>query len=300
MRTGSDWSGGAAPASGDTAIIGSGTVLVRGEGQGVNVRLAGANGANPTLNLQNSAVGQIELGGLTQFAEAGTIAVTGSSSIDGISEGGLREQTGALTIRLGSYATLANVGTANVLNGSTLTESGGAHALFVNNGTINTSISASLKFGTEVAGTGTIVDGNGPVYLGGSTIEFARAVGAGQTITLDKGTLQIDKPMQFHATVAPTTTAASLPGGNPSTASLGDGAIVLEQTYADSALFSGTELVLKHAHATVADLHLSGLPTDGTAQLWVGREADGSTAVTGFALPGSQALQVSTVPVLLS
>ncbi len=138
MRTASDWSGGVAPASGDTATISSGTVLVRGEGQGVNVRLAGANGANPTLNLKNSAVGQIELGGPTQFAEAGTLAVTGASSIDGIAEGGLRENTGALTIRLGSYATLANVGTAQVLNGSTLTESGGAHSLFVNDGSIDT------------------------------------------------------------------------------------------------------------------------------------------------------------------
>ncbi len=106
--------------------------------------------------------------------------------------------------------------------------------------------------------------------------------------------------MRFHATVAPTTTAVPLLGNDPSTPSLADGAIVLEHTYADSAVFTGTELVLKHAQVTVADLHFSGLPTDGTAQLWVGREADGSTAVTGFALPGSQAVQVSTVPVLLS
>ena len=91
-----------------------------------------------------------------------------------------------------------------------------------------------------------------------------------------------------------------LPGSNSSTPSLADGAIVLEHTYADSAVFSGTELVLRHAQATVADLHFSGLPSNGKAQLWVGREADGSTAVTGFALPGSHAVHVSTVPVLLS
>jgi cytochrome c5 len=74
---------------------------------------------------------------------------------------------------------------------------------------------------------------------------------------------------------------------------------VLEHTHADSAVLSGTGLVLRQACATVADLHLSGLPSDGAARLWVGRQADGSTAVTGVALPGSQALHVSTVPVLL-
>lgn len=300
MRTGSDWSGGVAPASGDTAIIGSGTVRVRGEGQGINVNLAGANGANPTLNLQNSAVGQIDLGGLTQFAETGTIAVSGRSSIDGIAEGGLREQTGTLTIKLGARATLANVGTAHVLNGSTLTESGAANSVFLNNGLIDTWSSASLKFGTDVGGTGTIVDGDGPFYLAGSRIEFARAVGAGQTITLNKGILQIDKPMQFHAVVAPTTKPVTLPGGDPSKPGLSSGSIVLEHTHADHALFSGTELVLKQGHATVADLHFAGLPSNGTAQVWVDRETDGSTAVTGFALPGSQALHVSNVPVLLS
>jgi len=299
LMNASNWSGGVAPASGDTAEIDSGTVVVHGKHQGVDFSLEGTGGAVPTLRLQNSSVSHIQVGGgIAQFPEAGKIAVRGWASVDSISEGGLRAQPGDLTVKLGQYATFANVGSISVVNGSTLTEVGGPNSAFENDGSIDTWGSTNLTFGSNVTGTGTIANGDDRYGLVGGKIEFGAGGGSGQAITLDSGTLQLDQPMQFQAVIAHLN-ADPAPAYDP-TRGINNGAIVLASTYADNAVFSGTELVLTQGCTTVADLHFSGLPTDGTAQLWVGSEPDGSTAVTGFALPGSQELHVSATPVALS
>jgi hypothetical protein len=253
----------------------------------------------PPLALHEGSVAQINLGGLTRLAEAQTVLVQGNATVLGISEGGLREQPGYLTIQLAPHATLTNTGQLFVFNGSTFNEDGGAHSSFVNNGSVTTWGVTTFKFGTDVAGTGTITDGHAPAYLQGSKIEFGGAVGAGQKIMLDSGTLQLDKPMQFHAVIEQLN--AKAPPGTPSPERWqGNGMIVLEHTKADSAFLSNTELVLKHAGAIVADLHFAGLAKDGVSQLYLASEKDGSLAFSSYALPNSQAVHVGATPTLLS
>jgi len=291
-----------APRSGDTARITGGTVMVMGEGVGVNVILDGIGSANePTLNLKDGSIGSIAVNAqqYSFYTSAhGKVEVTGRvTGMGGIKLGAIHAAADTLVMTELPYSTFVNQGAVSVLNGSALLESGGQHSSFENDGVITTSGASTLKFGSTVTGEGTISD-SAVATGGGSRIEFGGGVGSGQTINLNAGTLQLDKPMAFHATIA-ALNASAAPVYGP-TSGLGNGAIVLEHTRADSAIFSADELVLKDAGVTVADLHFSGLAKTGTAQLWVGREADGSTAVTGYAVAESHALYVSAMPTLLS
>jgi len=307
MNVAADWGvpGGSprAPVSGDYARVSGGTVTVaEGEGAGVNMWLVGNNAPGTTqLNLINGSIGSLSVNAAqysVYTAASASVQVTGRVTDTGyIKLGGVHAAPDTLNLTLSPFSTFASNGAVTVLNGSKLLEGGGAHSSFENDGTITTSGASVLKFGSTVTGTGTISD-NAAATGGGSKIEFGGGVGSGQTINLNAGILQLDKPMAFHATIA-ALNASAAPVDGP-TSGLGNGAIVLEHTGADSAIFSANELVLKDAGVTVADLHFSGLATIGTAQLWVGREADGSTVVTGYALPESHALHVSAMPTLLS
>jgi len=282
MMTGSDGSDGAAPALQD--------VILR-------------TGTNETLALDNSSAGRILVQGY--YGPPGypmtnaTVSVRGNSNIAGISEGWLRAARVTLAVNIAPEANLTNTGPIGVYSDASLAIAGSAHSSFTNNGTIDTWGSATtIKFGVDVKGTGTIVDGNNRYGQVGTKIEFGGAVGSGQNITLDSGTLQLDKPMRFNAVIDHLNTAAA-PVYDP-TRGITNGAIVLEHTHANHATLTATELVLKEGNVTVADLHFSSLANIGETGLFVTSEKDGSTVVSGFSLPESQAVHVGAMPTFLS
>jgi len=180
-----------------------------------------------------------------------------------------------------------------VLNGSALSETGGAGASFVNNGSIVTSGASKLSFMTAVSGTGAITD-SAAATGGGSKIEFGGAVAKEQSIALNAGTLQLDQPMLFHGTVASLNTSAP-PAYGP-TYGVNNGTILLMHTHMDNVVASATELVLKQGATTVADLNFAGLAHDGSASLFLTNQADGSTVVSGYSLPGSVAVHMPALP----
>ncbi len=282
IMTGSDGSDGAAPALQDVYLSAE---------------------TNETLALNNSSIGRVFVQGF--YGPPGypmtnaTISVLGHSSIAGISEGWLRAAPVSLAVNLLPWANLTNTGQIGDYNNASLVITGGAHTSFTNNGMVDTwGYGTTMKFGVDVKGTGTIVDGNNGYGQVGAKIEFGGVVGAGQKITLDSGTLQLDKPIQFHAVIDHLNTAAA-PVYDP-TRSMTNGAIVLEHTHATHAVLTANELVLKEGNVTVADLHFSRLANIGKSGLFVTSEEDGSTAVTGYSMPGSQAVHVSVVPTFLS
>lgn len=249
--------------------------------------------AGQTLALDNSSVGRVVVSAsyapFRPHNSPAIMTVEGHSSIAGMFAGWLRAAPASLVVSIAPRASLTNTGTVGVYNDGSLVISGGAHSKFTNNGVIDTwGGYTTMKLGADINGTGTIVDGNNGYGQVGTKIEFGGAVGAGQKITLDSGTLQLDKPMQFHAVIDHMNTAAA-PVYDP-TRGLLNGAIVLEHIYAETGSFTSNELILEHQGVKVADLHFSGLGAPGHANLFLTAEAAGSMAVTGYAMPGSFAI----------
>ncbi len=114
-----------------------------------------------------------------------------------------------------------------------------------------------------------------------------------QSITLNAGSLQLDQPMLFHGTVANLNTSAP-PAYGPTYGV--NGAILLMHTHVGNVVASATELVLKQGATTVADLNFAGLAHDGSASLFLTSQADGSTVVSGYSLPGSVAVHMPALP----
>lgn len=255
MNNGANWSTGTRPVAGDNATISSGNVQVYDEGTGVNVRLAGINGGNPTLELNNSAIGSITLGGLAQFEQTGTLAVAGQSSTAGIIEGGTRLPAGHLTINLAPNATLvaasvpvtasvAGPDTSVYLNRSTLVENGGAQSVFRNEGTMVVGGASSLFIGSSFAGPGTIQDTATSVDQGGQ-IEFGGAVSSDAKIVLSgaadaAASLKIDDARDFKGNVTFNDGLIDLGGSLPDvqTWSLSNGVLHLGAQGGDAVSFN--------------------------------------------------------------
>jgi len=283
---------------GSTTVTSGGALWVHdGQGSGVNVILSGQAASTASLNLQNGSVGSIAVSppqGSTFSPSYGALNVTGhGAATGGISLGGFHQASASLNIALSPQATFTSAATTSVLNGSTLSETGGVGASFANNGSIVTSGASKLSFMTAVSGTGAITDSTAATG-GGSKIEFGGAVAKEQSIALNAGSLQLDQPMLFHGTVAHLNTSAA-PAYGP-TYGVNNGAILLMHTHVDNVVASATELVLKHGAATVADLNFAGLAHDGSASLFLTNQADGSTVVSGYSLRGSVAVYMPALP----
>lgn len=278
-----------APAPGDQVRIGGGPVLVIGEGAGVDIILTGG-----ALDLIGGSIGSITVNALqySAFTKAsGTVSVTGQMTVTGgVRVGSVNAAPDTLTINEAADAVFVNQGTISVLGGSVLVESGGAHSALRNDGAIVTSGGSHITIGSDLNGVGTITD-SAASKGGGSLIELGGSVGSGQSIALNSGTLQVDKPMQFHGVI--TDIGHTSPDGG-----LNSGAILLEHADATMALLINDELVLWGPRSFVADLQIKGV--SNASPLYATHEADGSLAITGHALPGATELRPSPIPVHLS
>ncbi len=260
-----------------------------GEAAGVFVTLN-----TGTLNLIGGSVGSVAVNAAQYSAElkaSGTVNITGQVTVTGNTYvGSANSATDTLAINEATDAVFINQGTISVLGGSSVTETGGARSTLRNDGAIVTSGGSHITIGSDLNGVGTITD-SAAVKGDGSLIEVGGSVGTGQSIALNSGTLQIDKPIQFHGVITNlghTSTGANLEGG----------AIVLEHAHATMALLVNNELVLWGPSNFVADLHIKG--ASSASPLYATHEADGSLAITGYALPGATELRPSPMPIHLS
>lgn len=292
MNNASNWGSPAGPPSapvpGDLAVIGNGPVLVIGEGTGVNVTLTGGS-----LDMIGGSIGSVAVNA-RQYSfgtrASGAISVTGTvTGTGGMQIGTANNAPDTLTINEFTNSMFVSQGTISVLGGSTLTEIDGAHTEFRNDAAIVTSGGSHITIRSDLSGTGTITD-SAAAKGGGSLIEVGGSVGDGQSIALNSGTLQIDKPMQFHGVI--TSIGHTSPG-----ASLNSGAIVLEHADATMALLIHDELLLWGPRNFIAALHING--ASNSSPLYATHEPGGRLAITGYSLPGATALIPSPIPVHL-
>ena len=215
------WSPRGVPGTGDTAVIAGGEVVARRQDIAATVKLGGLDaGSQPALDLRNSSVSRLTMPAdlpqppyrPTQSPpEYGTVRAFGHSSIGSLDLGAYASMVRApdpyghgdltardnLTIALNGSAILDTA--FDVKDGSTLTVNGtGASSFNAANSTIE---GGRVVVNAPLAGYGTIFMTNGAVEYFGSaqagTLELGGSVGAGETIDIRMGHLQIDQPMAF-------------------------------------------------------------------------------------------------------
>ena len=215
------WDPHGVPGAGDTAVINGGEVVVRHGDIAATVVLGGLDaGSQPVLDLHHSSVSQLTMpADLPQppYAtfqsppEYGTVQVFGHSSIGSLDIGAFASMVRApspvghgnltapdiLTVALNGAATLDTA--FDVKDGSALTVNGAEASSF--NAADSTIEGGRVVVNAPLAGHGTILMTNGAVFYWGAaqtgTLELGGSVGAGETIDIRMGQLQIDKPMAF-------------------------------------------------------------------------------------------------------
>ena len=215
------WDPRGVPGAGATAVIDSGEVVMRRQDVAATVTLGGLDPASPPmLDLRNSSLSQLTMPAdlpqqpyatVQSPPEYGTIRVFGHSSIGGLDIGSYANMVRApdpyghapltapdsLTIALNGSATLDTA--FDVKDGSTLTVNGAERSSF--NAAGSTIEGGRVVVNAPLGGNGTILMTNGNVYYYGQaqvgTLELGGGVGAGETIDIRMGHLQIDKPLAF-------------------------------------------------------------------------------------------------------
>ncbi len=215
------WDPRGVPGAGATAVIDGGEAVVRHADVAATVVLGGLDeGSQPVLDLHSSSVSRLTMpADLPQqpYAtnqsppEYGTVRVFGHSSIGSLDIGAFANMVRApspyghgaltapdtLTIALNGSATLDTA--FDVKDSSTLTVNGGEGSSF--DAADSTIEGGRVVVNAPLAGSGTILMTNGNVlYYGAAqtgTLELGGSVGAGETIDIRMGHLQIDNPMAF-------------------------------------------------------------------------------------------------------
>ena len=215
------WDPRGVPGAGDTAVIGGGEAVVRHGDVLATVVLGSLDaGSEPVLDLHNSSVSQLTMpADLPQqpYATAqsppeyGTVRVFGHGSVGRLDIGAYANMVRApdpyghvaltaqdrLTVALQGSATLDTA--FDVKDGSTLTVNGTEASSF--NAANSTIEGGRVVVNAPLTGSGTILMTNGDVqYYGAAesgTLELGGSVGAGDTIDIRMGALQIDNPMAF-------------------------------------------------------------------------------------------------------
>ena len=216
-----NWDPRGVPGAGTTAVIDSGEAVVRHGDVAATVVLGGPDaGSQPVLDLHNSSVSQLTMpADLPQQPyttdqsppEYGTVRVFGHSSIGSLDIGNYANMVRApdpyghgaltapdtLTVALNGSATLDTA--FDVKDGSTLTVGGADTSSF--NAASSTVEGGRVVVNAPLGGNGTILMTNGDVeYYGAAqpgTLELGGKVGAGDTVDIRIGHLQIDDPMAF-------------------------------------------------------------------------------------------------------
>ncbi len=215
------WNPRGVPGAGTTAVIDSGEAVARHQDVAATVVLGGLDaGSQPVLDLHNSSVSALTMpADLPQqpYAtdqsppEYGTVNVFGHSSIGSLDIGNYANMVRApdpyghgaltapdnLTVALNGSAALDTA--FDVKDGSTLTVNGAGASSF--NAADSTIEGGRVVVDAPLGGNGTILMTSGDVeYFGAATVgtlELGGSVGAGETIDIRMGTLQIDNPMTF-------------------------------------------------------------------------------------------------------
>lgn len=215
------WDPRGVPGAGDTAVIDGGEAVVRHGDIAAAVKLGGLDaGAQPVLDLHNSSVSRLAMPddlpqqpyATTQSPpEYGTVNVFGHSGIGSLDLGNYANMVRApdpyghgpltardnLTVALNGSAALDTA--FDVKDGSTLTVNGGEASSF--NAADSTVEGGRVVINAPLAGQGTVFMTNGDVYYYGAaqagSLELGGSVGAGETIDIRMGHLQIDQPMAF-------------------------------------------------------------------------------------------------------
>ena len=196
-----DWSPTGVPRPSDTISMNGGTIKIHGNDL-----------ASPDIGgLAVSGDATIDVSRHAFIANAITIDPTpvglGDPShvdinVKGVDTFSLRigDGLGSETVNLIGNARWIGGFTAETHRGAApLTVNGGPHAAFVNTGTSIAEFTGLTFLNVDVTGCGTFET------LGGSTLEFGKSVGAGQTVILENGlggsTVQIDQPNKFLGAV---------------------------------------------------------------------------------------------------
>ena len=237
-----DWSNGG-PRPGDTLVLKSGTAVLDGSNiYGDTVELAGPPGATaPTLG----AAGDSNLAAAVPDnpAEpggdgAGAIDVVGapqvSLSVAGDGEHG--SPLGVATVNIGDYSKLSG----GITDNGTLVVNGTATSTFANSATTVADPGARATINAEVVGVGTFA------IDAGASLSFTSGVSSGQTINNDGGTLSIEDPRSFHATVTL----------SPNSQDVGGNFVALAGLRADHVSYRGGLLSLFSGGNDVYDLRL--------------------------------------------
>ncbi len=230
------WDPRGVPGAGTTAVIDGGEVVVRHGEVAATVVLGGLDeGSQPVLDLHNASVSQLTMpADLPQQPytrnqsppEYGTVRVFGHSSIGSLDIGNYANMVRApspyghgaltapdtLTVALNGSATLDTA--FDVKDGSTLTVNGTGESSF--NAANSTIEGGRVVVNAPLAGRGTILMTNGDVYYYGAaqtgTLELGGSVGAGETIDIRMGHLQIDQPMAFAGQIDIRASESAPPG----------------------------------------------------------------------------------------
>jgi hypothetical protein len=259
------WGPRGVPGLGDTAVVASGQVVLRRQDVQATVLLGNTDpGAPPALDLRNSSLSALTMpDSLPQpfdntipiVPEYATVNVRGDSSIGAINVGDQLNTNRApdpfghgpvgapdtLTVNLAKGATLT--AGFDIKYRTDLTINGGDQALF--NATDSTIEGGTAVIHTPLGGQSTIFMTNGPIEPSASAVagslELGSSVGAGDTINVRMGYLQIDKPLEFAGRVDLFDNIDAAPGDRYS---FGPQSILLKNIFATSFSFDDASHVL--------------------------------------------------------
>ena len=210
FRHGDNWLPSGTPAAGDELIIAEGTARLRGGSFGsadasTIIHLAGNTDQPATLLVANATLTDVAIdeGNGTpgdSSPHTGTLVIKGHVVNEGGSflaagngPGHANNGGNVLDIEMQPRASLVNDGQIAAFPGASLNIDGGDGRV-VNDGTIAAD-GGTVTIASRVTGTGDIVSSEGQLL--GGRVELESGVGAGQTVHLERGTVQIDEPQSF-------------------------------------------------------------------------------------------------------
>jgi len=200
FSTDSDWSGGAQPNPGDTAIISAGSVAATGTLIApLSIKLASSNAASPSLTLTNVVIAPGNAIEVASNVTDATLAIAG----DVTNQGSILLDGSSPVLKIGAkgiLTTFTNQSGITVSGAGSVPFVSGGSATLVNNGVISFQSSSGSQSDTIFQ----TVTGTGSLRLDGSvSLTLAAPVGAGQTVAFETGAsnLQINSLSSFNGTL---------------------------------------------------------------------------------------------------
>jgi hypothetical protein len=207
-----DWSPYGAPVAGDDLLIANGGIAYLGyaffgsDAVPTSIALTGDATHTAHLSVYNAVLQGVTVDNVTGVAgdyapRIGTVTVTGWVVLDvksGIYAAGNVPNGDAMNIDLALGSTLINHGGIGAAARDAMTIAGSSVSALENDGVINAG-GGAVTIATNVTGTGDIYAQENAIT--GGFVELKGAVGAGQTVHIHRGTVQVDQPQRFLAPV---------------------------------------------------------------------------------------------------